>query len=106
MCYFLEFSRRYTALLESEGFYGRRPASASRFRPIESTSIERPSVIMIGVDSQSRSNFIRQLPQTYELLNRWGFVDMKSHVKVHDNTFVNLLAVLLGKRGTSYKVCS
>uniref|UniRef100_A0A914BZ34 Uncharacterized protein n=1 Tax=Acrobeloides nanus TaxID=290746 RepID=A0A914BZ34_9BILA len=72
-------------------------------KPIESTSIERPSVIMIGVDSQSRSNFIRQLPQTYELLNRWGFVDMKSHVKVHDNTFVNLLAVLLGKRGTSYK---
>ena len=52
----------------------------------------------------SRSNFIRQLNKTYAVLQKLGFVDMKSHVKIWDNTYNNLLAVLLGKRGTPSRV--
>uniref|UniRef100_A0A914D3E9 Uncharacterized protein n=1 Tax=Acrobeloides nanus TaxID=290746 RepID=A0A914D3E9_9BILA len=69
-------------------------------KSIENSSNEKPSVIMMGIDSMSRSNFIRQLNKTYAVLQKLGFVDMKSHVKIWDNTYNNLLAVLLGKRGT------
>ncbi|KAE9555607.1 hypothetical protein FO519_001185 [Halicephalobus sp. NKZ332] len=66
-------------------------------------SEEHPSVIMIGLDSMSRGNFIRQLPETYKFLEKNGFIDLLSHVKVMDNTYGNWLAIMAGKSGTSTK---
>uniref|UniRef100_A0A0N5BBP4 Sulfatase domain-containing protein n=1 Tax=Strongyloides papillosus TaxID=174720 RepID=A0A0N5BBP4_STREA len=60
---------------------------------------DEPSVIMIGIDSLSRSNFIRSLPKTYKFLNDNGFVNFKRHVKVADNTYGNWIAILTGLRG-------
>ena len=65
---------------------------------------EHPSVIMIGLDSMSRGNFIRQLPKTYKFLQNNEFTDLLSHVKVMDNTYGNWLAIMSGKSGTSTKV--
>lgn len=59
---------------------------------------------MIGLDSMSRSNFIRQLPLTYRTLQALDFVDMMNHVKIGDNTYVNWVAILTGKRGVSSRV--
>lgn len=70
-------------------------------KPIEQSTSDFPSVIMIGLDSMSRSNFIRQMPKTYKYMQDSGFIDMKGHMKIHDNTYGNLLAILTGKRGVS-----
>ena len=72
---------------------------------IADETVEHPSVIMIGLDSMSRGNFVRQLPKTYKFLQKNGFTDLVSHVKVMDNTFGNWLAIMTGKSGTSTKVC-
>jgi hypothetical protein len=73
---------------------------------IAASDPDRPSVIMFGLDSMSRSNFIRQLPKTYAKLNELEFQTMDSHVKIGDNTYRNLIAVLTGKRGTTIGVVS
>ncbi|EFP07084.1 hypothetical protein CRE_12874 [Caenorhabditis remanei] len=70
-------------------------------KTIENSSLDFPSVIMIGLDSMSRSNFIRQMPKTYKYMQDSGFIDMKGHMKIHDNTYGNILAILTGKRGVS-----
>lgn len=56
---------------------------------------------MLGLDSMSRQNFIRQMPKTHARMHKMGFVDMLGHVKIHDNTYGNLMAILTGKRGVS-----
>ncbi|KAI6237269.1 hypothetical protein M3Y95_00247300 [Aphelenchoides besseyi] len=61
-------------------------------------STKRPSVIIIGLDSMSRSNFLRQLPNTWNMLKKQQFTTFDHHVKVADNTYSNLLAILTGKR--------
>uniref|UniRef100_A0A0K0EMV2 DUF229 domain-containing protein n=1 Tax=Strongyloides stercoralis TaxID=6248 RepID=A0A0K0EMV2_STRER len=61
---------------------------------------DEPSVIMIGIDSMSRSNFIRALPKTYKFLQQNNFIDFKRHVKVADNTYGNWIAILTGLRGS------
>uniref|UniRef100_A0A8R1HNU5 Uncharacterized protein n=1 Tax=Caenorhabditis japonica TaxID=281687 RepID=A0A8R1HNU5_CAEJA len=70
-------------------------------RKIEESSPDFPSVIMIGIDSMSRSNFVRQMPKTYKYMLETGFIDLKGHMKIHDNTYGNTLAILTGKRGVS-----
>ncbi|ULT89594.1 hypothetical protein L3Y34_008192 [Caenorhabditis briggsae] len=70
-------------------------------KQIQESTPDFPSVIMIGLDSMSRSNFIRQMPKTYKYMKDSGFIDMKGHMKIHDNTYGNLLAILTGKRGVS-----
>ncbi|CAB3397762.1 unnamed protein product [Caenorhabditis bovis] len=70
-------------------------------KPIVEESENFPSVIMIGIDSMSKSNFIRQLPKTFKHMKDTGFVVMNGHVKIHDNTYGNLNAILMGKRAVS-----
>uniref|UniRef100_A0AC35TFW5 Sulfatase domain-containing protein n=1 Tax=Rhabditophanes sp. KR3021 TaxID=114890 RepID=A0AC35TFW5_9BILA len=61
---------------------------------------DNTSVIMIGIDTMSRSNFIRALPQTYKYMIDNGFVDFKKHVKVADDSYGNWIAILTGLRGS------
>ncbi|CAI2354371.1 unnamed protein product [Caenorhabditis sp. 36 PRJEB53466] len=79
----------------------RKDGKNIRDKTIEPSSADFPSVIMIGLDSMSRSNFIRQMPKTYKHLMDSGFIDMKGHMKIHDNTYGNILAILTGLRGVS-----
>ncbi|PSN55945.1 hypothetical protein C0J52_00456 [Blattella germanica] len=60
--------------------------------------IDRPSVLIFGLDSMSRLNFIRQLPRTYSFLT--GVLDsvvFTGMTKCGDNTFPNMMAFLSGK---------
>ncbi|CAI4223546.1 unnamed protein product [Auanema sp. JU1783] len=70
---------------------------------IENSSAEHPAVVMIGLDSMSRNNFMRQLPLTHSTMKRLGFQDMLGHVKIGDNTYANWIAILTGKRGVTTK---
>lgn len=54
----------------------------------------------------SRGNFVRQMQKTYKYMKEAGFIDMEGHMKIHDNTYGNLLAILTGKRGVGVKVSS
>ena len=59
--------------------------------------VDHPSVLIFGLDSMSRLNFIRQLPRTYRVLtNVLDAVVFKGMTKTGDNTFPNLMALLSG----------
>ncbi|KAK3912174.1 Holo-[acyl-carrier-protein] synthase [Frankliniella fusca] len=56
----------------------------------------RVSILVVGADSVSRSNLLRQMPRTVRALREIGAIDMLGYNKVEDNTFPNLVAVLAG----------
>jgi len=59
--------------------------------------VDHPSVLIFGLDSMSRLNFIRQLPRTYHVLtNVLDAVVFKGMTKTGDNTFPNMMALLSG----------
>lgn len=55
------------------------------------------SVLLVGIDSVSRLNFIRALPKTYSYVERNGWIPLKGYNKVDDNTLPNLIAILTGR---------
>ena len=52
---------------------------------------------MFGFDGLSRSNFIRQMPKSKEMLEKLGFINMEKYSKIADNTFPNWMAIHLGE---------
>ncbi|KDR15450.1 uncharacterized protein LOC110833590 isoform X2 [Zootermopsis nevadensis] len=56
----------------------------------------KPSVLFIGLDSISRLNLIRTMPQTVSHLHRNGWIELRGYNKVADNTFPNLMAIITG----------
>lgn len=59
--------------------------------------INRPSVLIFGLDSMSRLNVIRQLPRTYHFLtNVLDAIVFTGMTKTGDNTFPNMMALLSG----------
>ncbi|XP_067001262.2 uncharacterized protein [Anabrus simplex] len=57
----------------------------------------RPSILIFGLDSMSRLNFIRQLPKTYKfLMSVLDSVVLSGLTKVGDNTYPNILTMLTG----------
>ncbi|XP_050506437.1 uncharacterized protein LOC126884531 [Diabrotica virgifera virgifera] len=59
-------------------------------------NVDKPNVILLGIDSISMSNLIRTMPKTYELLETTKWIRLTAYNKVEDNTFPNLIAVLAG----------
>ncbi|CAD5225814.1 unnamed protein product [Bursaphelenchus xylophilus] len=61
----------------------------------------RPNVMIIGIDSVSRSNVIRNLPKTYGYLtSKIGGFDFRGYAKIDDNTSPNMIALTTGRRVT------
>ena len=52
---------------------------------------------MMGIDSISRLNLIRGMPETYNHLESSGWFEMRGFNKIGDNTFPNLMAILTGQ---------
>ncbi|XP_030377829.1 uncharacterized protein LOC115626587 [Scaptodrosophila lebanonensis] len=57
---------------------------------------QKPSVLIMGLDSVSRINFRRTMPKMFEFVNEEGWYEMQGYNKVGDNTFPNILAALTG----------
>lgn len=55
------------------------------------------SVLVLGIDSVSRLNFLRTMPNTETYLRETGWIGLKGYNKVADNTFPNLMAILTGQ---------
>lgn len=58
--------------------------------------LDKPSVLIISIDSLSRLNLIRSMPITYRLLEKHGFMPLDGYTKVADNTFPNVVPILTG----------
>ncbi|KAK9886042.1 hypothetical protein WA026_014827 [Henosepilachna vigintioctopunctata] len=72
-------------------------------------SKDAPSILFIGIDSISRLNLIRTMPNTYEFLTNRSDVwfPLYGYNKIGDNTFPNLMAILTGYNETeAYKICN
>ncbi|GIX91787.1 hypothetical protein CEXT_330881 [Caerostris extrusa] len=56
------------------------------------------NVILVGVDSVSKLNFLRHFPRTYKFINeKLTPFEMNGYTKVGDNTFPNLVPMLTGR---------
>uniref|UniRef100_A0A7E4W301 Sulfatase domain-containing protein n=1 Tax=Panagrellus redivivus TaxID=6233 RepID=A0A7E4W301_PANRE len=88
-------SNQYSFIYASvEPLYGMKKQS--------SYSKYRPNVLIIGIDSVSRSNVIRNLPLTYKYLTEiTGGWDFRGYAKIEDNTFPNMNAVLTGYKAAT-----
>ncbi|XP_068151713.1 uncharacterized protein [Drosophila tropicalis] len=64
--------------------------------PKATSDRRQPSVILLGLDSMSRMNFHRTMPETANWLRQRGWFEMEGYNKVGDNTVANLLPVLTG----------
>lgn len=77
-----------------------------RNRTADTPLSRRLSVLMIGIDSVSRLNFIRSAPNTDKYLRDTGWLRMNGYNKMGDNTFPNLMAILTGQSQTqAYSRC-
>lgn len=54
------------------------------------------SVLLMGIDSVSRLNFIRSLPNSHKFLVDHDWISLKGYNKVADNTYPNVMAFLTG----------
>ncbi|KAL1498108.1 hypothetical protein ABEB36_008962 [Hypothenemus hampei] len=73
----------------------------------DNTTNQPISVLFVGVDSISRLNFRRALPNTFKFVEDHKWVSLNGYNKIDDNTFPNLMAILTGfDQLTAYKVCN
>ncbi|KAF3419807.1 hypothetical protein E2986_08308 [Frieseomelitta varia] len=71
-----------------------------------STLSRKLSVLMLGIDSVSRLNFMRSAPLTDRYLRETGWIRFDGYNKMGDNTFPNLMAILTGQNQTqAYTLC-
>lgn len=54
------------------------------------------NVLVLGIDAVSRLNLYRTMPKTVRYLKSMGAVDLSGYNKVADNTFPNLIPMLMG----------
>lgn len=74
--------------------------------PTQTNDSRTLSVLLVGIDSISRLNSIRQLPRTLKYLDINGWTELKGYNKIADNTFPNLMALLTGlEGGAAYNIC-
>ncbi|CAG9818667.1 unnamed protein product [Phaedon cochleariae] len=53
------------------------------------------SILLVGIDSMSKSNLIRTMPKTFSYANK-HFISLRGYNKIGDNTFPNLMALMTG----------
>ncbi|XP_039502007.1 uncharacterized protein LOC120458431 [Drosophila santomea] len=74
-------------------FIQHRPLPKDLIKP---RAARKPSVIMYGIDSLSRINLRRTMPNVFNFLQGPGWYEMQGYNKVADNSFPNILAILSG----------
>ena len=64
---------------------------------VQESKPRKPNILMVGIDSVSRLNFLRLMPETRRvLLHELKAFDLKGFNKVADNTLVNILPMTTG----------
>ena len=60
------------------------------------------NVMLLGIDSVSRMNFLRHFILTKKLIEDNGFIPMLGYHKIGDNSFPNVFAMLTGYKGEDF----
>lgn len=68
----------------------------NKIRKFDNNTNKPISVLFVGIDSISRTNFVRSLPKTYKYVENNGWLSLDGYNKIDDNTFPNLMAILTG----------
>lgn len=63
---------------------------------------QKLNVLIVGVDSVSKMNFVRHFPRTLKLLQQLGSFSLDGYNKVELNTLVNVVPLLTGHRADSF----
>ncbi|XP_055841778.1 uncharacterized protein LOC129908950 [Episyrphus balteatus] len=97
--------------IQQDAFYlvGEKPEIRKRLQSFRNgTFPNRPvSVLMLGIDSISKFNLRRVMPETTSRLIHDGWFELKGYNKVDDNTFPNLMAFLTGyNNSNAYSKCN
>ncbi|CAG2174591.1 unnamed protein product [Oppiella nova] len=75
------------------------PLTANPNASASSDSTDRPSVLILVIESLSRVNYLRFMPQTRDTIEKLGkVVYMKGLTKLADNSFPNMVPFLTGRR--------
>ncbi|OAD55109.1 hypothetical protein WN48_05584 [Eufriesea mexicana] len=76
-------------------------------RPTGAATLSRKlSILVLGIDSVSRLNFMRSAPNTEKYLLETGWLRFEGYNKMGDNTFPNLMAILTGlNQAQAYSRC-
>ena len=75
----------------------KRPKSNSYNANITADRTGRYRLLLLGIDSVSRMNYIRHFTKTRALLGAMEAVELTGYNKVGDNTFVNIVPLLTGE---------
>lgn len=67
-----------------------------RKRELKPVKKNRLNVLVVGLDSMSRLNLYRTMPQTVTHLHTHGWTELRGYTKIADNTLPNLMALLTG----------
>ena len=78
-------------------FFRKKPKSSSYNANTTADRAGRFSLLLLGIDSVSRMNNIRQFTKTRSLLEAMEAVELTGYNKVADNTFVNIVPLLTGE---------
>lgn len=89
-----------------ETFYKNYHAVISREREDAKSKVRKPdnrlNIIIVGIDSVSKLNFLRHFRKTHKLLKNLGAIELHGYNKVEDSTLVNMIPFLTGKYVTHY----
>ncbi|XP_051862863.1 uncharacterized protein LOC127565943 [Drosophila albomicans] len=102
---------RGRTILQQDAFSFVHPKPKATPKPTAKATVaeeeeRRPSVLLWGIDSMSRMNFERTMPQMFKYLREENWFELQGYNKMGDNTFPNLMAVLTGFNNTrSQQVC-
>ncbi|KAH8381238.1 hypothetical protein KR093_000308, partial [Drosophila rubida] len=94
---------------QKDGFHFVQAKSSNLTKSSTNSSFDeerRPSVLLWGIDSLSRMNFQRTMPQMYKYLRDENWYELRGYNKMGDNTYPNLMAVLTGfNNSRAWSVC-
>jgi hypothetical protein len=72
---------------------------------VEAETVDTPSVIVLGIDSVSRSHAIRALPKSYNyLVSEFQANDFVGYNRVGENTWRNFIPLLAGRSHRKYLI--
>ncbi|GAB1599593.1 uncharacterized protein LOC115222734, partial [Argonauta hians] len=97
--YYAFIQRKKTLAFNNNNVLNRTESKPSlNYIPVRNNTHKNMNVLLVGVDSISRLNSIRQLSKTRRfLLDKKNTVEMLGYNKVADNTLVNVVPLLCGK---------
>ncbi|GAB1601322.1 uncharacterized protein LOC115217513 [Argonauta hians] len=94
----LMYSNFHSFIIRDENVVKQRTKYFHAFHKLNPHLKEKFNVLMIGVDSVSRLNSIRQMKQTRKyILETLGAYELSGYNKVADNTFVNVVPLTAGQ---------